>query len=380
MKLDNKLNMEELVQKIDNAPSEQKAQAIAEAIQSALDVQKEDVVKEYRAMYEEVQANKEMAEKFGLRSLSAEEKDFYQKVTKGFYDGTDKEALIPENTLNYIFEDLKRSRPLFEIIDFAPAALQKMITGEITGKAQWGELEDEIVDEIKANIDVVDLTTDKLSAFSFVPLGIIDLGYEWVDRYVREALIEANADALEEAIVSGDGKHGPIGMNRQLDGPVVGGVYPERETVKVEDFTPKGLGAVLAELTNDGKRILTEVALIVNPLDDFKLVKPASRFMTANGEYKDVFPFPTKVYPANGVPQGKALLYVPFGYQAGISEMKLYASDEFKFLDHARTYKTVTYGKGRLKKENMAAYLDISELKPLAFNVKTPAGETVEGA
>lgn len=379
MKLDNKLNMEELVQKIDNAPTEQKAQAIAEAIQSALDVQKEDIVKEYRAMYEEVQANKEMAEKFGLRSLSAEEKDFYQKVTKGFYEGSDKEAVLPTTTLNYVFEDLKRARPLFNYIDFTPAGLQKWIVAEVTGKAQWGLLEDEIKDEIKAELKTIDLDAHKLSAFAFIPLGIIELGYEWVDRYVREVLIEANADGLELGYIDGNGSNGPVGMNKKLTG-AVDGVYSDRDAVKITDFSPEGLGEVLAELTDEGRRTLSEVVLIVNPLDDFKLVKPASTFLTATGEYREVFPINTKVIQSVGVPANRAILYVPNGYQAGITQMGIYASDDFKFLDHARTYKVVTYGNGRLKKENMAAYLDISELKPLAFNVKTPAGETVEGA
>ena len=379
MKLDNKFNIDSLVQMIEEAPTEEKSQAIAKAIQTALNDQKAETVAEYRAMYEEVQANKEMADKFGLRTLNKEEKDFYAKVTTGSLEGSDRDALLPTTTLNYVFEDLKRSRELFKYIDWAPAGLQKWITGEVTGKAQWGELEDEIVDEIKASIKAIDFGVNKLSGYSFVPLGIIDLGYEWVDLYVRQALIEANADGLEVGIVSGDGSKSPIGMNRKLTG-AIDGVHQERDAVKITDFTPQGLGKVLSGLTNDGQRTVSHVLLIVNPKDDFTLVKPASTFLNAYGEYRQTFPITTTVIQSVGVPEGKAILTLPNGYTAGIKQMGLFKSDTFKFLDHMRTHKIVTYGNGRLKDENMAAYLDITELKPLTFNVTTPAGETVEGA
>lgn len=60
--------------------------------------------------------------------------------------------------------------------------------------------------------------------------------------------------------------------------------------------------------------------------------------------------------------------------------MGIDTSDHYKFLDHARTYKVVSYGNGRLKEENMAAYLDISEVKPLAFNVQMNTEDTTPGA
>ena len=379
MKLDNKLNIDELVQKIEGASTEEKSQAIVEAIQTALNNQKAETVAEYRAMHEEVQANKEMADKFGLRTLNKEEKDFYAKVATGSLKDSEKDSLLPTTTLNYVFEDLKRSRELFQYIDWAPAGLQKWITGEVSGKAKWGLLDSKIEDEIKSVIKSLDLDAHKLSAYSFVPLGIIDLGYEWVDLYVREMLLEANADGLEEGIVAGDGSKSPIGMNRQLTG-AVDGVHKEREAVKITDFTPQGLGEVLSELTNEGKRTVSQVLLLVNPQDDFTLVKPASTFLTANGEYRQTFPIATKVIQSIGVPKGKAIITLPNAYTAGITQMGLYQSDEFKFLDHLRAHKIVTYGNGRLKNENMAAYLDISELEPLAFNVTTPNGEVVEGA
>ena len=51
--------------------------------------------------------------------------------------------------------------------------------------------------------DRLDLEQTKLSAFLPVCKAMLDLGPEWLDRYVRTILAEAIANGLEEGIISG---------------------------------------------------------------------------------------------------------------------------------------------------------------------------------
>ena len=65
----------------------------------------------------------------------------------------------------------------------------------------------------------------KLSAYVPVAKSMLNLGPEWLDRFVRQMLAESIAIALETAIVRGTGNVQPIGMMKDLDGPVTGGEY-----------------------------------------------------------------------------------------------------------------------------------------------------------
>ncbi|OMK58976.1 hypothetical protein [Clostridioides difficile] len=57
---------------------------------------------------------------------------------------------------------------------------------------------------------------------------MLDLGAEWLDRYVRVVLTESISLGLEMGIVAGTGKDQPIGMMKDLKGSVVEGVYPDK--------------------------------------------------------------------------------------------------------------------------------------------------------
>jgi len=56
----------------------------------------------------------------------------------------------------------------------------------------------------------------KLSAFIPVSQSILDLGPEWLDRYVRTILSEAIFEGLEGGIIKGTGKDEPI-VRKQYD-------------------------------------------------------------------------------------------------------------------------------------------------------------------
>lgn len=102
---------------------------------------------------------------------------------------------------------------------------------------------------------------------------------------------------------------------------------------------------------------------------------PATTALTTGGTYaRDLFPFPTEVVRSNEVKTGQAILCLPEEYFFGLGESKdgkIEYSDEFKFLQDARTYKIKLHGNGRPYDNTVAIVLDISKLDPAYVTVKT---------
>jgi len=379
MKLEG-LNIEELVQSLNDAPAEEKSAKIIEAIQLAVNESQKEIVERYQKEFAEVQANKENFAKYGLRNLNAEEKAFIDKLKDpkqlAVFSTNDQDELIPTSITNYVFEDLRQEHPFLKYVKFTPAGVKKWILSEASGKAKWGKIDAKIVDEITAALSEIDMEANKLSAFAFIPKGILDLGYEWIERYIREVLLEVNEDGLEEGFITGNGKDAPIGLLKKLSG-ATDGVYPDRKAVAIEDFSIKSLGTHFYTLTNNGKRKVGKVLMLVNPADAYTKVAEASTYLNASGEFKKVFPFAIEVIESVHVPVNKAILYIPNTYVGGISRMGISFSDQYQFLEDNRVYKIVTYGNGRLVHENQAVVLDITNVKPMAFNVKVVSDEEI---
>ena len=99
----------------------------------------------------------------------------------------------------------------------------------------------------------------------------------------------------------------PIGGNRDLNGGVVEGVYPEKEAVEVTSLDAISYMALIALLAEKPKlegeakgrpRVVSKVALICNPVDYLTKIIPATTVLATDGTYKNnVFPFPTEVFP-----------------------------------------------------------------------------------
>ncbi|MDD4734011.1 MAG: phage major capsid protein [Bacilli bacterium] len=379
MKLEG-LNLEALVQELNDAPAEEKSAKIVDVIQKAVNESKNEIVERYQREFVEVQANKDNFAKYGLRNLNTEEKSFIDKLKDpkqlAVFSTNDQDELIPTSITNYVFEDLRQEHPFLKYVKFTPAGVKKWILSEASGKAKWGKIDAKIVDEISAALSEIDMDANKLSAFAFIPKGILDLGYEWIERYIREVLLEVNEDGLEEGFIAGNGKNAPIGLLKKLSG-ATDGVYPDRIAEVIEDFSIKSLGAHFYTLTNNGKRKVGKVLMLVNPADAYTKVAEASTYLNASGEFKKVFPFAIEVIESVHVPVNKAILYIPNTYVGGISRMGISFSDQYQFLEDNRVYKIVTYGNGRLVHENQAVVLDITNVKPLSFNVKVVSDEEI---
>lgn len=332
----------------------------------------------------------------GVRQLTKDEKEYYQSFIKAAKSNNFKQALtdldvaMPKTVITAVFEDLTRDHPLLEWVDFqnTEGAIEYIYNKGGVQIAQWGKLCDDVVKELDGAFGKIDTAFNKLSAWVPVCKAMLDLGPEWLDRYVRTILAEAIQNGLEEAIVNGTGLDMPIGMNRQVQEDVVvtGGVYPEKETVEFDALSIDNYAKVLAEMSESPtatgqSRTVSEVALIVNPIDYFSKIFPATTMQTVTGGYvQNVFPFPTTVIQSPYVPEGKAIMAMKGRYFFGLGSGKsgnIEFSDEYRFLEDDRVYLTKLYGNGRPKDNNAFQYLDISDLTPVLPKIETvtAAGE-----
>lgn len=369
-----KLNLDELVAKIENANTEDTAKEIMESVQTVIDYELAGKIEEYKAMATEVQADASKAQKYGLRTLTKEEKEFYQSLdprqaatTIGVFK-TDQDNTIPTTIVDEIMEDLRRDRQLFKYINWAPAGVKKWLVGAPVGKAVWGKIDATIAAEMTATLDTFNIDVNKLTAFAQIPNALFDIGFPWIDKFVREILLEAAADGLEEAIIKGTGVDQPLGLLYTVNEDGTPGTAKTKKAVT--GFDVDNLGKHMNTLTNAGKDKLPKLVMIVATADKYTKIAGATQFLTATGEYRTVFPYNVDIVDTPHLDAGTAILYVPNTYTAGVTEMGVTKSDDFKFLEDLLVYKVVTYGNGRLRHDYQAVVLNVANVEPLAFNVK----------
>lgn len=334
----------------------------------------------------------------GVRQLTTKEKEFYQKVADAMKAKDPKQALnnldvaMPETVIDAVFDELQTSHPLLSRIQFmnTRGAIRMMMNTNGYQEAAWGQLCDEIVQELTSGFKEVDTGLLKLSAFMPVCKAMLDLGPEWLDDFVRQVLYEAYANGLEAGTVAGDGNGKPIGMNRQVGDnvTVTGGVYPVKAPVSVTDLSPTTIGNLLALMAVDpnGKaRNVRDVILVVNPVDYFQRIMPATTMMTPNGTYvNDVLPYPMSVIQSPAVEQGQAIIGLGYKYFAAIGSARdgrIEYSDHYHFLEDERVYLIKGYANGFPMDNNAFFVLDISGIRPAVWKVEqvtAPAASDVD--
>lgn len=362
-KVKNENEMKEDLLKAMNSGNEEE---LASALTSFAKSIETNILNEARTAMNEDFTDQQVMIKRGLNPLTTEERNYYNEVvTSGGFAGS--EQLMPATVIDRVFEDLVQDRPLLRAIEFVNVTgVTEWITrGEDVQGAWWGPLTDQIKKELAHTFKKIKTDLYKLSAFIPVSKAMLDLGPEWLDRFVRTVLAESIALALEAAIISGDGKDKPIGMLKDLAGSVVEGVYPDKSATALADFQPGTLGEkVMAPLTKGGKRSVTNVILVVNPLDYWAKIFKLTTMLTQNGSYVyGVLPIPGTIIQSVAVPQGKMVAGLAKDYFMGVgSTRKIEYSDEYRFLEDERVYVTKQYANGRPKDNDSFLVFDISTL------------------
>ena len=375
----------QILQKMNAAIQGNDADAFAKSFEElSMNIQ-ENVMHEAGIMRQQADASILAAR--GVRQLTTEENEYYQKVIEAMKSSNPQQALteldvvMPKTTIDAIFEDLTTEHPLLEAVQFQNTSglIEMLINANGEELASWGTLTAEITKELTSGFKKVSMTLSKLSAFLPVAKSMLDLGPAWLDRYTRDILSEALANGLENGIINGTGKDMPIGMNRQVgEGvTVTGGVYPEKTPVAVTSLDPVAYGNILANLAkgpNGKTRKIDNVIMVINPVDYFKKVMPATTIRTPDGAYvNNVLPYPTTMIQSAQIAEGKAIIGLGKRYFMGIGTAKsgkIEFSDECKFLEDERIYLVKLYGHGEPLDNEAFMYLDISGLLPLVQEVK----------
>ena len=373
-------------------------EAIAQAFADYANSLQQALIEEARQSLSETSADKTVLASRGVRQLTSAEEKYYNAVIEAGRSSDFRQALsnieidMPETTIDSVFEDLEQEHPLLAAIDFqnTSASIKFIVNKTGVQLAVWGKLNSGIQKELEGPIDEIDATMYKLTAWLPVAKDMLDLGPAWLDRYVRTIISEACLTAIEDAIVCGTGKDMPVGMNRVVgEGAVVsGGEYTEKTPIKVTNFKPKTFGNLISKMAvnpESGKnRTVSGLIMVVNPVDYFNLIMPATTAYTPAGAYvSDVLPYPCKIIQSARVPSGRAILGMGKKYFMCIGTSRrgrLVYDDSVKFFDDQRVYAIKFHGNGFRKDNNAFLYLDISKLEPLAYSVETlgePAAPTV---
>jgi len=379
----------EFAAKIKEAVQNNNEGAFAEAFIEFANAVQEAVIAEAKGLVQASDA--QILAGRGVRVLTSEEVRYYNKLVEAMKSGNPKQALesldvvMPETIINQVFDDLTEQHPLLSRIRFENATyLMKWLysTFDTRFLAKWGPLTGEIDKELSSQFAYLQLEQTKLSAWVPISKPMLDLGPAWLDRYIRTILAEAIANGIEWGIINGRGVAGniyePIGMVRDLSqaiDPTQG--YAAKQPIAVTEFTPEAYGELVAQLVESPNglfRPVTQLILVVNPVDYFTKVMPATIYQRPDGTWaRDILPLPTDIVQSAWVEQGKAILGLGRQYIMALGtgrDGRIEYSDHYQFLEDLRVYLIKLYGNGRPKDNNSFLVLNISDLKPTIPRVK----------
>ena len=388
------LTREELAQKFSDALKAEDPEQVAQAMADMAEGIQNEVLERAKGMAAVEQLDAQALAARGLRQLTSDERQYYEKVISAMRSDTPKQALanldvtMPKTIIESVFEDLQREHPLLAAVNFTNTTYMTEFILNKNGKqkAVWGAITAEIAKELEGDFEKFDVVLNSLTAFLPVAKSMLDLGATWLDSYVREVLKEAMYTGLEEGIVCGTGVNMPIGMMKNLDAPHVDGQpYADKEAIVVTSFSADAYGAILAKLAvsrNGRPRVVTGVIMVVSPVDYFNKVMPATTIQRPDGTFaNNVLPYPTTIIQCEEVPEGKAIVGIAAKYFMGLGTSKdgvIEYDDSYKFLQRERIYAAFLYGNGKPLDNNAFEVLDISKVQPMAYLVRTSEGKTVE--
>lgn len=368
------LNKKEVIKEMAlKAIEEGKTEEQAEVMEQWMEVVAQDVAERVTKEQATFQNDAMILTSRGAKQLTSEEVKYFEKLADAMKTSKVKEALtdmdvvMPTTTINRVFEDLVEAHPLLSKIQtMNVTGITEVIkrTGDVE-EAWWGKLCDEIKKELEAGFKKESTTLYKLSAFLPICKAYLTLGPAWLETYIRTILTESMSKGLVKAIVTGTGVDQPYGMDRDLEAAVTPEQpVPRKSAIAIKDFEPKTLGKIIAKLTNKGKRVVTKVTLVVNPVDYWEKVWAITTTKNALGQYiANQFPFPVDIVQEPSVAVGEAIIGLAEKYDLSVGMgQRIEYSDEFKFLDDERVYLSKMYANGKARDNNSFFLLDISQV------------------
>ena len=385
--------MQKMVEALQNNDAEAAAKAMQE-MQNGICGIIEQEFEQYKGV-----GDMEVLQSRGLRKLTSEETDWYQKFIGAVKTGAKQEitnltAAMPVTIIDRVIDDMKKNHQLLNEINIQDAAgATKLVMNGIQMASKlggWGKITSEISKELKGQIKIIDVTIAKYTAYFIIPKDFVKFNFTfapmWVDQYIRIILSESIAFGLEKTIISGDGSDQFIGMTMNLSSNQEG-VYSAKEPTKITNFD-EDYAAVVAKLAKDPEgddRMVPEVLLVVNPQDYIKKIRRIQNTLIYGTGAIDLInnTYPTKVVQSSMMPEGKASAGIARNYFAAINGGTsgiIEFDDSNQFLEDNRIYTTRVYGNGRPTDNTSFEYLDISEVEAPAFPVLIKGGSVTMNA
>ncbi|MCM3291828.1 phage major capsid protein [Paenibacillus sp. MER 180] len=314
----------------------------------------------------------------GQNVLTSEERKFFNAVVD--FGGFAEDSILPITTQERVFEDLVATHPLLEAIGLQDlGAVTRFIYADPTKTYAWGNLFGEIKGQVGAAFREEQIGQLKLTAFAVIPKDMLELGPEWVERYVRTLLVESYSVGLEYGLVNGRGptKSEPIGLMMNVGD--TGAVTTKTSSGKLT-FAPSQFGEVVAgelhdvikALSTDAKdkprKVMNKVVMVVNPVDAIS-VQFRNTIQTSNGQWVTALPYNIKPIESEEIPVGKALFFVQGEYLAALAGgYKANKFDQTLAIEDAMLYTLKQFANGK-PKDNKAALLYDLDIK---FGTPTP--------
>lgn len=330
------------------------------------------------AKKESADANNDLNVKLarGNNVLTAKERQFFTNLVEddADYDGYKKKELLPETTVERVFEDMQAERPLLSKINFNISGINtRLILADPEGQAVWGEIFGKIQGQISANFREVNFSQNKLTAFAIVPKDLKQFGPEWVERFVRLQLAEAIGLKVEEGVVKGGGSavNQPVGLTKDLTKDGEGNITGVTDKASSGSLTFKDAQTTARELANvmtyhstkeNGRNVNVagQVTLVVNPADQF-LVQAQHTIQTQNGAWVTSLPFNIDVVASEFVDANKVISVVGSRYTAvhtGNVEIKSY--DQTLALEDCDVYISKHFAHGMPEDNKVSAIYDLA--------------------
>lgn len=281
---------------------------------------------------------------------------------------------LPATFIDRIFIDAPKDSELLSVCDVTVTGMLKtmLIDGSEAEPATLVGMGEEIP-ETSGKIESISLLTTKLAKIIRVPNEILDVGPNWIARFVYKHLKEVLILGAETAIVSADGKNDVIGMlYDRSKGTNEDGSYKKKTAIALTTLKPQEYDETVEKLTIDSKnkyRAVKEVVLIVHPSTYMKKILPATTQQNPNGTYNiNMFPYPTKVIQSTALEKDEALLGLPNKYQLFIGtgtskDGKIVEDASVAFKTHCTLFKIFVYIAGLATDDNDFILLDVSNLK-----------------
>lgn len=315
---------------------------------------------------------------FGLVLTNEEMKYFNAVVEKKGFDNV--EQVFPKTIVQYIFDDLSHNHPLLSRVDtmYTEALVEFVYAKPNTARGYWGPICEDIRQLILNGFESVSYKHNKLSGFVVVCKGMLELGPEFLARYVMQAIRDIFEVTLVEAIISGNGKNQPVGMVKKLTG-VIDGEFKDKDKVAVTKFDASTFGAIHAALAES--KVTGNPCLIMSEVTYWSKIFPAFAVQNPNGVWNvDTIPTGEAVILENAVPKDVIIYGDPKNYALMVSgEFRINRYDQTLAIEDLELFIGKMFCHGVPKDKNAFIVLDVSGIAAPATNVPVDKDDVKSG-